>query len=51
MAAVHGIVTGHGGAIAVSSQPRIGTTFEIYLPVIEMAATAPSAVEATEESG
>ena len=51
LAAVHGIVTGHGGAIAVSSQPRIGTTFEIYLPVIEMAATAPSAVEATEEFG
>ncbi|MCZ6849988.1 MAG: ATP-binding protein, partial [Alphaproteobacteria bacterium] len=47
LAVVHGIVTGHDGVIAVSSQPRIGTTFEIYLPVIEMAATAPSAVEAT----
>ena len=50
LAVVHGIVTGHGGAIAVSSQPHIGTTFEIYLPVIEMAATAPSDVEATDES-
>ncbi len=47
LAVVHGIVTGHDGAIAVSSQPRIGTTFEIYLPVIEMAATAPSDVEST----
>lgn len=51
LATVHGIVTGHGGAIAVSSQPHIGTTFEIYLPVIEMTATAPSDVEATAESG
>ena len=50
LAAVHGIVTGHGGAIAVSSQPHIGTSFEIYLPVIEMAATAPSDAEATEET-
>lgn len=34
LAAVHGIVTGHGGAITVESVPEAGTTFTIYLPQI-----------------
>jgi PAS domain S-box-containing protein len=30
---VHGIVTGHGGRIAVESAPGKGTRFELYFPV------------------
>jgi PAS domain S-box-containing protein len=32
LAIVHGIVTGHGGAIGVDSAPDRGTTFHVYLP-------------------
>ena len=35
LAAVHGIVTEHCGAITVSSKPERCTTFEIYLPLLE----------------
>ena len=31
LAIVHGIVTGHGGAITVESMPGKGTTFHVYL--------------------
>jgi two-component system cell cycle sensor histidine kinase/response regulator CckA len=34
LAAVHGIVTGHGGTITVESPPEGGATFAIYLPQI-----------------
>ncbi|VAX22874.1 hypothetical protein MNBD_NITROSPINAE04-702 [hydrothermal vent metagenome] len=32
LAAVHGIVTSHGGAITVKSKPGLGATFDVYLP-------------------
>jgi signal transduction histidine kinase len=32
LALVYGIVTNHGGGVAVSSQPGLGTTARIYLP-------------------
>jgi signal transduction histidine kinase len=32
---MHGIVTGHGGAICAESVPGIGTSFSIYLPLSE----------------
>jgi PAS domain S-box-containing protein len=35
LSVVHGIVTSHGGAIEVSSTVGHGTTFEVYLPLIE----------------
>jgi PAS domain S-box-containing protein len=38
LAIVHGIVTGHGGAITVESAPGHGVTFAVYLPRIANAA-------------
>jgi two-component system cell cycle sensor histidine kinase/response regulator CckA len=45
LAAVHGIVRSHGGAIAVESAPEAGTTFEVWLPCAGAAArsAAPAA--------
>jgi CheY-like chemotaxis protein len=34
MAAVHGIVSSHGGWINVTSAPGLGTTVQVYLPVV-----------------
>jgi signal transduction histidine kinase len=40
LAAVHGIVRSHGGAIRVESAPGAGTTFDIFLPCQEAARAA-----------
>ena len=34
LAWVYGIVTNHGGGVAVSSQPEMGTSVRVYLPAI-----------------
>ena len=35
LSVIHGIIKNHGGDISVSSQPGKGTTFTVYLPVID----------------
>ncbi len=42
LAAVHGIVSGHDGFIEVSSAPEFGTTFSIFLPLVEALVPAAS---------
>ncbi|MCC6420516.1 MAG: PAS domain S-box protein [Gemmataceae bacterium] len=45
LAAVQGIVRGHGGAITIASQPGRGTAFRIYLPVRAAGSTSRESVE------
>ena len=35
LSVIHGIIKNHGGDICVSSQPGKGTTFTVYLPIID----------------
>jgi len=42
LAMVYGIVKAHDGQITCTSEPGVGTTFDIYLPVLEPEATAAS---------
>ncbi len=35
LAVIHGIVRSHGGAVSVNSEPGQGTTFNVFLPVME----------------
>ncbi len=51
LAAVLGIVRGHGGAIDVDSRPGIGTTIRVLLPVIEEAVPEASTKPATAAGG
>jgi signal transduction histidine kinase len=46
LSVVHGIITGHGGTIAVASEPGKGTAFTILLPGSHPAATSLEAVAA-----
>lgn len=41
LAAVLGIVRGHGGALHVSSELNVGTTFEVFLPASSLVAEEP----------
>ncbi len=49
LSVVHGIVTSHGGAIAVTSQPGEGTAFHLFFPIANEAVEASAA--APKESG
>ncbi len=40
LSVVHGIVTNHDGAVRVNSSPGRGTTFQIFLPKVEVARPA-----------
>ncbi len=48
LSVVHGIVTNHGGTIHVSSEKGKGTTFEIFLPLIERSGDVPDTGKGTE---
>jgi nitrogen-specific signal transduction histidine kinase/CheY-like chemotaxis protein/PAS domain-containing protein len=52
LAWVYGIVTNHGGAVAVSSQPGAGVAVRIYLPairrIVRAAPSAPSDLTGTQ---
>jgi len=47
LSVIHGIIKNHGGDISVSSQPNKGTTFTVYLPVIDDIDVEIKPVEAT----
>lgn len=39
LAMVHGIISGSGGRVEVQSEVGVGTTFKVYLPVIDVASS------------
>jgi len=43
LAAVYGIVRNHKGAVSVNSEPGRGSTFKVYLPLLESVATMATA--------
>jgi PAS domain S-box-containing protein len=51
LAVVHGIVKRHGGAITVNSSPGMGTTFYVYLPMVEDTCALDGDMEGTVPEG
>ncbi|MCA1987924.1 MAG: PAS domain S-box protein [Desulfarculus sp.] len=52
LAMVHGIVTGHGGAVEVDSRPQQGTSFRVWLPLApEASAPEDAPLEAVRGQG
>ncbi len=45
LSVVRGIVKNHGGAIRVTSSPKKGTIFSVYIPFAEMAEAAPKKIK------
>jgi signal transduction histidine kinase/CheY-like chemotaxis protein len=51
LSVVYGIIQNHGGAIGVESTPGSGTTFKVFLPLIQGGATAITAAEDNPQTG
>jgi two-component system sensor histidine kinase KdpD len=51
LAITRAILTAHGGAIQVDSAPGKGTTFSLWIPLMEKASALPPPQESTPESG
>ncbi len=41
LSVVHGIIQSHGGGIFVTSQPGIGTRFDVFLPIVAVGSESP----------
>jgi len=51
LSVVHGIVKNHGGTVTASSEPGKGSTFKVFLPVIEAKADSEKKKEGTIPKG